>query len=155
MTRLGDLLHFGQLFEACGNSCFAQIAHIFCKVVKILHFYSEIILGSFYRVWATFYRSRWTLTCHFWYARITFWTASAASRPGQRRRWSEGGRGRSGVGSWSRLADRWRWAASKCARRCTVGTERVLDPWPSGLREKGWGNRGWGLGGRPKFCQSI
>ena len=28
VTRLGDLLHFGQLFKAGGNNCFAQIAHI-------------------------------------------------------------------------------------------------------------------------------
>ena len=29
VTRLKDLLHFGQLFKACGNNYFAQIAHIF------------------------------------------------------------------------------------------------------------------------------
>ena len=29
LTRLGDLLVFGQLFKACGNYYFAQIAHIF------------------------------------------------------------------------------------------------------------------------------
>ena len=48
MTRLGDLLHFGQLFKAGGNNYFAQIAHIlgnFCKSVKIFHFSSEIIFG--------------------------------------------------------------------------------------------------------------
>ena len=28
VTRLGDLLHFGQLFKASGNNYFAQIAHI-------------------------------------------------------------------------------------------------------------------------------
>ena len=27
VTRLGDLLHFVQLFKACGNNYFAQIAH--------------------------------------------------------------------------------------------------------------------------------
>ena len=35
VNRLGDL-HFGQLFKACGNSYYAQIAHIlgnFCKRV--------------------------------------------------------------------------------------------------------------------------
>ena len=26
--QLGDLLHFGQLFKACGNNYFAQIAHV-------------------------------------------------------------------------------------------------------------------------------
>ena len=29
VTRLGDLLHFGQLFKACGINYFAQNAHIF------------------------------------------------------------------------------------------------------------------------------
>ena len=29
VTRLGDLLYFGQLFKACGNNYFAQIANIF------------------------------------------------------------------------------------------------------------------------------
>ena len=46
VTRLGDLLHFGQLLKACGNNYFAQIAQIFrnfCKVVKICRFSSEII----------------------------------------------------------------------------------------------------------------
>ena len=32
VTRLGDLLHFGQLYKACGNSYFAQIAHIFKQI---------------------------------------------------------------------------------------------------------------------------
>ena len=46
VTSLGDLLHFGQLFKACGNNYFTQIAHSlgnFCKGVKIFHFYNEII----------------------------------------------------------------------------------------------------------------
>ena len=29
VTRLGDLLHFEQLFKVFGNSYFAQIAHIY------------------------------------------------------------------------------------------------------------------------------
>ena len=29
VTRLGDLLDFGQLFTACGNNNFAQITHNF------------------------------------------------------------------------------------------------------------------------------
>ena len=29
VNRLGDLLHFGQLFKACGNNYFAQITLIF------------------------------------------------------------------------------------------------------------------------------
>ena len=60
VTRLGDLLHFGQHFKTCGNNYFAQIAHIlghFYKGVKIFHFTSEIILAKSYRPLATFYRS--------------------------------------------------------------------------------------------------
>ena len=61
VTRLGDLLHFGQL-KAYGHNYFAQIAHIlgnFCKGVKILHFYSKIIFGQLFRCLATFYWSHW------------------------------------------------------------------------------------------------
>ena len=29
VTRFGNLFHFEQLFKACGNNYFAQIAHIF------------------------------------------------------------------------------------------------------------------------------
>ena len=46
---LGDFLNFWQLFKACGNNYFAQIAHIFrefCKFFKICHFSREIILGQ-------------------------------------------------------------------------------------------------------------
>ena len=60
VTRLGDLLHFGQLFQACGSTYFGQIAHIFgnfCKGVKIFHFSNGFILGNFYRHLATFYWS--------------------------------------------------------------------------------------------------
>ena len=48
VTRLGNLLDFGQLFKAFGNNYFAQILHIlrqFCKGAKIYHFSSEIIFG--------------------------------------------------------------------------------------------------------------
>ena len=51
MTRLGDLLHFGQLFKDCGNNYFAQIVHIlgdFCIVVEIFHFSSEISFGQLF-----------------------------------------------------------------------------------------------------------
>ena len=47
VTRLSDLLIFGQLFKACGNNYFAQIGTFlsnFWKGVKIFHFSSEIIL---------------------------------------------------------------------------------------------------------------
>ena len=46
VTRFGDLLHFEQLFKACGNNHFDQILGNFCKVVKILHFSSEIFFGQ-------------------------------------------------------------------------------------------------------------
>ena len=49
VTRLGDLLHFGQLFKTCGNNYFALITHIlgnFCKGVKIFQFSSGIIFGQ-------------------------------------------------------------------------------------------------------------
>ena len=42
VTIFDDLLHFRQLFKACGNNYFVQIAHIlgnFCKGVKIFHFF--------------------------------------------------------------------------------------------------------------------
>ena len=38
---LGNLLHFGQLFKACGNNYFTQITHI------LVNFYKEIFLGNF------------------------------------------------------------------------------------------------------------
>ena len=49
MTRLGDLLHFGQLFKACRNNYFAQIAMFkgnFCKGLKIFHFSCGINFGQ-------------------------------------------------------------------------------------------------------------
>ena len=46
VNRLGDLFHFGQLFKACDDNYFAQVAHIlgpFCKGVKIFHFGATFI----------------------------------------------------------------------------------------------------------------
>ena len=63
VTRLGDLLNFGQVFKAFGNNQFISISHIFrqfCKVVKIYHFWSEIILGNFYRYLTIFFWSHCT-----------------------------------------------------------------------------------------------
>ena len=60
VTRLDDLLHFGQLFQASGNNFYAQITHIlgnFCKGVQIFYFSSKIMFGNFYRHLATFYWS--------------------------------------------------------------------------------------------------
>ena len=49
VTRLGDFLHFGQLFNGHGKKYFSQIAHIlgsFCRGAKIFHFSSGIIFGQ-------------------------------------------------------------------------------------------------------------
>ena len=57
MTRFGDLLHFGQLFKACGNNYFAQFAHIlgnFGKGVKLFHFSSEISFGQLKKTFGDF-----------------------------------------------------------------------------------------------------
>ena len=58
MTRLGDLLDFGQLFKAFGKNYFAQIVHIsrqFCKGFKIFHCSSEIIFwATFIDIWQLF-----------------------------------------------------------------------------------------------------
>ena len=50
VTRLGDLLHFGQIFKACRNNYFTQIAH----KSKSLIFLVKSFLGNFYRHLATF-----------------------------------------------------------------------------------------------------
>ena len=57
-TRLGDLLQFGQLFEACANNYFAQIVHIlgnFCKGVKVFNSSSEIIFGQLLKTFGNFF----------------------------------------------------------------------------------------------------
>ena len=63
VTRLGALLHFGQLFKACGNNYFVQIVShyeaIFVKVSKSFIFLVKSFLGNFYRHLATFYWSHW------------------------------------------------------------------------------------------------
>ena len=64
VTRLGNLLHFGQLFKACGNNYFFQIDHIFMqffKAVKALIFLVKSFVGNFQRHLATFY---WSLCFH-------------------------------------------------------------------------------------------
>ena len=51
VTRLGDVLHFGQLFKSLtflGN---------FCKGVKIYHFSSEIIFGQLLWTFGDFFWS--------------------------------------------------------------------------------------------------
>ena len=59
-TRLGDLLHFGQLFKAGEKNYFAQIPHVFAifvKVSKSFLFLVQSILANFYIHLATFYWS--------------------------------------------------------------------------------------------------
>ena len=60
VTRLGDLLDFGQLFKVFGNNWFAQIYHILVKVSKSFIFLVKSFLGNFYRHKATFYWSHCT-----------------------------------------------------------------------------------------------
>ena len=58
VTRLGNFVHFGQLFKAFGNNLFVQISYIlrhFCKGVKIYHFSSEIIFGQLLQTFGNFY----------------------------------------------------------------------------------------------------
>ena len=63
VTRLVDLLHFGQLFIACGINYFGQIVHINCpKVSKSILFLVKSFLGNFYRHLAVF--SGHTACCH-------------------------------------------------------------------------------------------
>ena len=53
MTRLDDLLDFGQLFEAFGNNYFAQILGSFC--VKIFNLSSEIIFRQLLWTFGNFF----------------------------------------------------------------------------------------------------
>ena len=49
VTRLGDLLHFGQAFKAGGNNYLPKSPTLlgnFYKGVKITHFSSDYILGQ-------------------------------------------------------------------------------------------------------------
>ena len=54
VTRLGDVLNFGQLFKACGNNYFAHFYRQFCKGVKIFFFLVESILSIFLDIWRLF-----------------------------------------------------------------------------------------------------
>ena len=52
--QIGDLLNFGQLFKACGNNYFAQIAHIFVKVSKSFIFLVKSFWATFIDIWRLF-----------------------------------------------------------------------------------------------------
>ena len=57
VTKLGDLMHFVQVFKALGHNDFAQMAHVlgnFCKGIKIFHFSRESFLGYFIDIWRLF-----------------------------------------------------------------------------------------------------
>ena len=57
VTRLGDILDFGEVFKAFGNNYFAQISHIlrhFVNVSKSVIFLILSFLGKFYRHLAIF-----------------------------------------------------------------------------------------------------
>ena len=58
VTRLGNLLHFGQRFKAGGTIILPTFLGNFCKGVKIFHFSSEIILGNFCRQFCDFFLVR-------------------------------------------------------------------------------------------------
>ena len=58
VTRLGDFLHFGQLFQALATinlSKFLTFLGNFCKGIKIQQFSSEIIFGQLLQTFGDFY----------------------------------------------------------------------------------------------------
>ena len=61
VTRLGDLLDFGQLFKAFGNIYFAQISHTLRQFLQrcqnLSFFLVKSVLGNFYRHLAIFFWS--------------------------------------------------------------------------------------------------
>ena len=73
MTRKGDLLHFGQIFETfekqliCPN--ILPFLGNFCKGGKIFHFSSEIIFGQLLLKFGDFY----LVTLHVAYLPSTFY----------------------------------------------------------------------------------
>ena len=62
VTRLGNFLHFGQLFQALATISLPKSLTFlgnFCKGVKIYHFSSEIIFGQLLQTLAIFIWSHW------------------------------------------------------------------------------------------------
>ena len=51
VTRLGDFLHFEQIFQAFGNNKFAQISQIFVKVSKSIIFLVKSFWATFPDIW--------------------------------------------------------------------------------------------------------
>ena len=64
VTRLGNLVHFGQIFKPVADFFCQNHPHLgkFCKGVKIFNFLLMSFLGNFCRHWATFY---WAGPCLF------------------------------------------------------------------------------------------
>ena len=57
VTRLENLLHFGQLIKACGNNYFAKMPTfwaLFVKASKTFTFQVKTFLGNFYRYLCNF-----------------------------------------------------------------------------------------------------
>ena len=70
VTRLGNLMDFGQLFKAFGKINLPKSPTFlgnFCKGVKISFFLVESVLGNFYRHLTTFY---WSHCSHDWIERM-------------------------------------------------------------------------------------
>ena len=59
MTRLGDLLDFGQLFKAFATINLPTFLGNFCKGVKLFNFSSEIIFGQLLLTFGDFFWSHW------------------------------------------------------------------------------------------------
>ena len=59
VARLGNLLHFGQLFKACGKNYFAQISHIFSQFLLSCQNLSFCQGNNFGQLFAIFYWSHW------------------------------------------------------------------------------------------------
>ena len=67
VTRLSDLLDFGQLFKAFGNKNLLKSPTFlgnFCKGVKIYHFSSEIIFRELLLTFGNFFWSHCSLSTH-------------------------------------------------------------------------------------------
>ena len=74
VTRLGDLLHVGQPFKACGNNCFAQITHIFMQFLQRC---------QKFHFWATFIDIWRLFTGHTGYQLSGVWRRRPAKKSGQ------------------------------------------------------------------------
>ena len=93
VTRLGDFLHFGQLFQAFGNNQFAQISDILRQFLQRCQNLS--FAGNFYRHLAIFIQSlmrnrigptakhEWNVAIHVLQISFGFFTNTTAHRLGR------------------------------------------------------------------------